>query len=60
MTTKSTPKSCSCGMCSNSKRTPSGQQDMKKDERAFRRTANAATRRGGEDVLAAGVRRRVG
>lgn len=47
--TKSTPKSCSCGMCRRGKGTKTGKFYMRADERAFRRLAKVQLLRYGED-----------
>jgi len=46
MSTKATPKSCSCRACRRGKSSKSGKQMMKADERAFRHSQNAALKCG--------------
>ncbi|MDQ0040853.1 hypothetical protein [Variovorax boronicumulans] len=56
MSSKRTPKSCSCKVCRMLRGAPDTQVQMKLEERAFRRKQNRRTKRGDEDVLPAGVR----
>ena len=61
MTTKATPKSCSCSQCIRARATKAGQAQMLGDERAFRHAANQAVRQGKtDDIPPAGVRRVAG
>lgn len=46
MSIKSTPKSCSCGMCTRGKHTSAGHFAMKYDERRFRHSQKIALRLG--------------
>jgi hypothetical protein len=55
MSTKQTPKSCSCRSCKRGKHTRAGHLAMKKDERAFRHAQNAALKCGRGGYSAAPV-----
>ena len=56
VSSKQTPKSCSCKVCRMLRGAPDTQVQMKLEERAFRREQNRRAKRGEEDVLPAGVR----
>lgn len=56
MSSKQTPKSCSCKVCRVLRGAPDTQIQMKLEERAFRHEQNRRAKRGEEDVLPAGVR----
>jgi len=50
MSTKSTPKSCSCWNCKRGKHSKSGHYMMKADERAYRRKTKLELKKKGEDA----------
>ena len=50
MSTKQTPKSCSCNQCLRGKHTKAGHKLMKHDERAFRHEAKIALNKGAEEI----------
>ena len=53
MSTKQTPKSCSCGQCKRGKRSEGGHYFMKYDERAFRHAQKVALNRNDGNYSAA-------
>jgi len=53
MSTKQTPKSCSCSQCKRGKHTASGHAMMKYDERSFRHAQKVALKKGTGNYSAA-------
>lgn len=53
MSTKQTPKSCSCGACKRGKHSKAGHAMMKADERAFRHAAKIRLRKGEDHYFVA-------
>jgi hypothetical protein len=53
MSTKQTPKSCSCNQCKRGKHTKAGRQMVKHDERAFRHGQKIALNKSNGDYAPA-------